>query len=140
MRSTWLVVPVVALASFVCGSFACSPHQVRTLERALPPAIEASCVLVRAFLNDGTAEEICATAEDLAPFVPELLSAREQPAQKEASARVVVAAALPAPARKLPRRRCVEWKIVNLADGGKEDSGGGSGADKSIRESERANR
>lgn len=144
MRRLGVWFALAALYAFAMWSclavLSCGPRGVEAFGRAIPPVVEASCVLVRAFLNDGTAEEICATAEDLAPFVPELLSAREQPAQKEAAARVVMAAALPAPTRKLPRRRCVEWQTVSLVrDGGKEGGADGSGTDASDRKAPSAN-
>lgn len=112
----------------------CTPQQARDLTRSTPAIVDASCVLLRALTDDGTTKEICATADELAPFLSELLSAHK--AEEDKPVTFMVAAALPAPKRKPPRRRCVEWRYLGTEDGGKGGDDGGRGIDASLRDAE----
>jgi len=102
---------------------ACSPSERRA---AVPAFTKAACVLLHAALSDGTTDTICATAEDLAPLVGTMIAAREEPEPARASLGFAVlepVAELPAPAKRVPRRRCVSWVPVSsraLADGGRD--------------------
>lgn len=117
----------LALA-FVCGGavaqIACSPAQRETVREVTPPATRALCVLLRAFSSSGTVDEVCATAEELAPFVPEILAARAERKDGRPVASTIaasVAFVMPEPPRPVPRRRCVAW--VDLSDAGARDGG-----------------
>jgi hypothetical protein len=98
-----LVVVLLAVA------FACSPAQ----RAAIPAEERAACVLLRAALPDTAT--VCATADELAPFVAELLAAQAAaPASTGA-----LAFSLPPPrgSRAPARRHCAAWTAV---DGGAE--------------------
>jgi hypothetical protein len=84
--------------------------------RLVEPATKMTCVVLRARTTSGTVDEICATAEELAPLVPELLAERAE-AEGPKPSRAFVAFALEAPAEPVTRRRCVAWRSLEL-DGG----------------------
>ncbi len=107
---------VAALFALIVAS--CTPAQ----REAVAPGVRASCVVLRALAQDGTVDEVCATAEELAPIVVELLSERaESPAAVSAP---LVAFSLPPSPRRVPRRRCVSWVAVGaLAPEGGTDGG-----------------
>lgn len=90
---------------------------------AVTPAVRATCILLRAFVADGTLHEVCATADELAPLVEEIIAEREQRAVPPPAA-VRVAFAVPAPQRAIPRRRCVQWQHVGADAGAAEVDGG----------------
>lgn len=106
-----VLVPALLVAS-------CTPAQ----EAAIPADVGAACVLIRAFSSSAAAAAVCATAEDLAPFVPAILAARgaEVSDGPDASARKLSPphvsaplhqiAALPAP-RRVSARTCVVWEV-----------------------------
>ena len=110
--------------AIVLGAFlavvACTPAQRAELAPAVPAFTRAVCVLIHGFTRSSGTDTVCATAEDLAPFVAELLAAR---AAEPASSSVRVAfaiAELPAPktARAPPRRRCALWvPVASLVNG-----------------------
>lgn len=89
----------------------CTPAQ----EAAIPSDVNAACVLIHAF-DSPLADAVCATAEDLAPFVPTILASRASNAASDASARKtapisvqrVQIAELPPP-RSVSTRTCVLW-------------------------------
>lgn len=110
-----LVFVVVVLSALVAGGEACTPAQ---REAAIAPAVRASCIVLRAIAQDGGVDEVCATAEDLAPFVVELLHSMSK-ARAEASppsSPPVVAFAMASPSRRVPRRRCAQWVPVARVD------------------------
>jgi hypothetical protein len=85
--------------------------------RYVEPATRMTCILLRAFTTDGTVDEICATAEELAPFVPELIATRAERGGPVPS-RAFVAYSFEAPINPVPRRRCVAWQVLPEVDGG----------------------
>lgn len=91
------------------------------------PAVKATCVVLRAVTTSGVVDEICATAEELAPFVAELIAERaEADGGAPPEVRPELAFKLPASPRRVPRRRCVQWApIVSTTDAG--DGGDGRG-------------
>jgi hypothetical protein len=108
-----------ASVGFVLGLLvACSPAQRETVREVAPPATRALCVLLRAFTSSGTVDEVCATAEDLAPFVSEILAQHAAREGREGAAvppGVALAFSMPAPARPVPRRRCVSWVTLSTS-------------------------
>lgn len=130
----------------VLGAFlavvACTPAQRAEVSPAVPAFTHAACVLIHGFARSSGADTVCATADDLAPFVAELLAARAaEPASS--SARVAFAVAeLPTPktARAPPRRRCALWvPVSSLVNGSSSDASAtqdaeaGSGQDAAAR-------
>jgi len=114
----WAV--AVALISFVCVS-ACDRQDARAVAPYVAPIVRATCVLVRALSTDGNRLEACATAEELAPFIEELLSARERSPARAESSGPILAFALTAPRRAVARRKCERWVTVSHdADGGSD--------------------
>jgi hypothetical protein len=95
---------VVLLGLGIVVVESCTPAQ----RHAVPAAERAICVVLRAS-GDPDAEAVCATADELAPFVAELLAAREG----GAVAAPIVAFSLPAPRRAPARRRCVSWLVLD---------------------------
>lgn len=83
------------------------------------PAEKATCVLIRAESPSGTADAVCAVADDLAPYVADILSRRAaMPAKLSpppADARTIV---LPLPTHPVERRRCSVWEHLPERDGG----------------------
>lgn len=125
-----LLVGVVGLALAVLGDVACTPKQAETAARIASPVVRASCVVLRAVLDDGTVNELCATAADLAPLLEEILRARKSgEVPTAATSTPLLAVALDPPPvaatyRRAPRRRCVAWQHV----GSYEDGGGSTDA------------
>lgn len=117
MMRAWLLV-----FCFACGIVvgACSPSSRETVREVAPPAQKALCILLRALTNSGTIDEVCATLDELAPFVPEILARRESGDAPPGAAQALrVAAAFEAPSRPVPRRRCVQWvDLASLRDAG----------------------
>jgi hypothetical protein len=116
------ILPV--LIAFVVGVVlaSCSPAHRETVREIAPPATRALCVLLRAMTSSGGIDEVCATAEDLAPFISEILAehaAREGREGAVMPSGVALAFSMPAPPRPVPRRRCVSW--VDLS--GSSDAG-----------------
>jgi hypothetical protein len=135
------------LLAFVAGlaiAGACTPAQ---MQAAAPALTRVACVLLHALANDGTTDTICASAEELAPLVPQLLADRaelgaEGPPEADAAPvslpapaptpvlvsrapavreTAVIVAELPAPRRRVVRRRCVAWTPVAFSgDAGKD--------------------
>lgn len=89
-------------------------------QHIVTPAVRASCILIRAFVSSGSMQEVCATADELAPLVEQIIADREEtsPQEQRASA-ASVAFSLPAPPKRVPRRRCVQWHVLG------DDSGTG---------------
>jgi hypothetical protein len=104
------VVVLLVLAAGACGTGA--DRSVRAVE----PAARMTCILLRALTTSGAVDEICATAEELAPFVPELIARRAEE-QGPTPARAFMAFSLEASPVAVPRRRCVAWRTFE-ADGG----------------------
>lgn len=124
MRSL-VAVALLAFGMFVAG-LACGPIPIEP-SHVVTPAANIACVLLRAFGADGTLQEVCATAEELAPLVEEVISQRElvPPSDQKASA-ATVAFSFPAPPRRVPRRRCVQWQHVGAEDSGGPESASGN--------------
>lgn len=111
-RAHPFVVAVIGLACTLLGAFACDRQDARALAPFIAPAAQIGCVLLRAFTSDGGKLEACATAEELAPFIEELLSNRERSPVAEPASRAVLAFSLEAPRRQVARRRCERWVTV----------------------------
>lgn len=126
-----IVWPLLAVAAFVAG-LSCSPASRKAIVDAAPGVERATCVILRA--TSPSAEDVCATADELTPFVDDLL-------KQLLAARAVegpppgpqVAFALTPPTRKraAAKRHCAAWVpvtplidagLVEPADGG-QDSG-----------------
>lgn len=110
-----------AFAFFVAG-VACAPGELVEPAHVVTPATKAACILIRAFVNEGTLREVCATAEDLAPLVEEIIAEREAAPAPSSAATTSVAFALSAPPRRVPRRRCVQWQHVGGNDSGPDSA------------------
>lgn len=106
------------LASCSSGEHAAAP---------LVPVIErASCVLLRAVTTSGTVDEVCATADELAPLISEILAMREagESPPHVAAMPPRMAAAMAPPPRRVARRRCLEWgEVPASSDGDASPSG-----------------
>lgn len=121
----WTVVRMVVFAIAIgfgvtctLEQASCTPEQIEHVRTVAPPVIRAGCVLLRAFTSDGALEEVCATAEELAPLVHEMIEERERSrvdSTPDAGA-PMLAFSFEAPRRRYPRRRCVTWTEV---DGGR---------------------
>lgn len=114
---------LVAFASGIVLGTGCTPQERRELAPALPAITEAACVVLRALGASSDVLEICATVDELAPYVPDIISERKR--RHEAPQTFGLAVKL-SPARSLrPSRRCVGW--VELAwskdDGGRGEPG-----------------
>jgi hypothetical protein len=77
-KIVWILLPLIAV---VVGS-ACTPFQ----RRMVVDAAQATCVLIRTNTDDQMVKEVCATAEELAPYVKQILSSRALAASASASA------------------------------------------------------
>jgi hypothetical protein len=121
-----LAAPALVLA-IALAIVACTPPHVETLQRRVVPAVKAACVLIRAFTGDGEQREACATVDELAPLLAEILGAREEGAARVPRAEDTEAVAvLPTPARAVPLRRCKRWERVQSSkDGGTRDPDAG---------------
>lgn len=105
-----------AVLAFVYGCAillftACTPAQRQTIETDVKkvepfvgPVEKIGCVIVRMITTDGDALEICATADELAPLVPQLLASREASDAGPPSG-LIIAASLPAPRVRVHRPR-----------------------------------
>ncbi len=138
-RISYAMFGAVAGAVLVALVAACTPEQISTVKSVAAPVVKGACVLLRAFTDDGLTLDICATAEELAPLIPELLEERAAPPPPEAAADAglvvpTLAFALEAPRKRITRRRCTAWQKVGAdADSGSgrdvaSRSEGGSGA------------
>ena len=109
-HAAFLVALALSVASAVTS---CTPAQGQDAINAAPALVGASCVLLHAFAHSGTADQVCATAEDLAPFVGAVLASRGSDASARKVSRpvaLVQVAELPRPASSVPARRCVAWE------------------------------
>jgi hypothetical protein len=107
----------VAVLAAIC---ACTPAERQEIIKDVPAAERATCVVLRAITHDGVVEEICATADELAPLVPDLVSDRG--ASDAAPPVGFVAMKLSAPTKRVPKRHCAVWVSV---DAGKDGGDGG---------------
>jgi hypothetical protein len=138
------------LGGLLCGWLAfeitaCTPAQ-REIAAVVVPAVQrGACVILRALAPDGVTDTICATADELAPFVRTLLEERTEEAPKLSSgagpaevapARLALAvklepvAELPAPPRRVAKRRCAHWVPVlssSSADAASSDASAEAG-------------
>lgn len=111
-----LLIPLLLAVLTVAVSASCTPSARRELAPLVVPLERAGCVLLRHETG-----EVCATADELAPFLAELLQARRDEPQDAGSA--VIAFALTAPRHPHPRRRCVAWVPTVSLDAGPVDAG-----------------
>ena len=113
---------VLGVVFIVLGLVDCGPGGVEP-EHVITPAFKATCILIRAFVSSGTMQEVSATADELAPLVEEIIAEREatSPQEQRASA-ATVAFSMPAPPKRVPRRRCIQWHVLG-DDGGTGDAG-----------------
>lgn len=127
-RSVTTSILLLALG-FSAGAVACTPRDREAVTPLVKPATSITCILLRALTTSGTVDEVCATADELAPYVTDILARRElgDAGEDVAEASSFVAMAMPAPRRRVPRRRCVSWvSIASLGDAGRaglEDGG-----------------
>lgn len=118
---------LIGLAMMVLvGLVDCGPGGIEP-SHIITPATRVTCILLRAFTESGTLEEVCATAEELAPLIEEIIAEREEiaPQEQKASA-ATVAFSLAAPPKRVPRRRCMQWQYLG-GDGGTGDASSGRG-------------
>lgn len=121
---------VVGVALFAADP-ACTPQQAQDVAHVAPPLLHAGCVVIHA-LDPGSKEDgLCATADELAPFLGELAASRRAaapPADAGAGAMmarssallkvppgVTAVADLGAPRAALPRRECSVWVVSPAA-------------------------
>lgn len=113
---------VLAFGALGAVDVACTPAQRAELAPLVAPGERASCVLLRAFTTSGTVDTVCATADDLAPYVADLLAAKAE--EPPPAVEPVVAFAAAAPRRRVSRRRCAWWLPVGPRDAGASLDGG----------------
>lgn len=125
MSRACVALAIVLAFGLGAASSSCTPKDREALAPAIAPAIKAGCVLLRALFKDGTASDLCVTAEDLAPLVSEIIAEREERGPETVPAGPVVAFAIKEEAkpRLAPKRRCAAW--VNVPSS--KDAGRGSG-------------
>lgn len=94
-------------------SVACTPAQ-----RAAVPTIEKdACILLR-LAGDPTINSVCATADDLAPFIPTIIASQKEEADAGHVSQPMVAFAMPISTKRPPaKRHCTTWIYV---DAGKD--------------------
>lgn len=110
--------PLLLLLVGVGFGAACSPRDRESVAPFVGPVVRATCILLRAFMKDGTTSEVCATAEDLAPLVSEIISEREERGEPPPTG-PIVAFAMPPPKKLQAKRRCAAWVPVESSkDGG----------------------
>lgn len=83
-RSLFLALLALAVAAIVA---ACAPPSSPGEGGAhvpIAPIVDVSCVLLR-LVGNGRVDEVCATAEELAPYVPDLIAARDEDGDASAS-------------------------------------------------------
>lgn len=107
------------VGAFLAVVGACSPAQQKAVEAEIPALTHEACVILHDVAQDGKADTVCATADDLAPLVPTILAARTESSDagpgvaRAAMARVTVPIAeLPTPTKRAARRRCVAWMLL----------------------------
>lgn len=109
MRRSTLTSILLLVLGFSAGGLACMPGDREAVAPLVKPATSITCILLRAFTTSGAVDEVCATADELAPYVTDILARREAgdvEAGDVAQASSFVAMAMPAPRRRVPRRRC----------------------------------
>lgn len=116
---------VLTLACMLVAA-SCTPKDREALAPIVTPAIKAGCVFLRALFKDGTTNDICVTAEDLAPLVSEILAEREERAPEAPPPGPVVAFAIKEGAipRPAPKRRCAVWVPVESSKDAAADARG----------------
>jgi hypothetical protein len=125
MKLRAFALAAVLASSVLAVDASCSPAFEKDAGALVVPAVRAGCVLLRMLTDDGGVDEVCATAEDLAPFVGEIALAHASNADAGAPEAAPLLAFTVAPSkRKAPRRRCVQWALVsdagvNGGDGGR---------------------
>ena len=113
------------------SAWACTPAQQRAVEQATPAAERVMCVVLRAASTDGTVSDICATADELAPLVPQLLAQRAEGSAPPPEAPLLAAFSMPSPSRRTPKRRCVSWMALPAGASGVADASSEGGRDAS---------
>ena len=115
---------VLAFGSVLMCGPACTPADRAAVAQTAPSAIEGACVLLHALAKSGAADSVCATAEDLAPFVGVVLATRAADAPSTSARRAPrpsvprrQIAELPAP-RTTATRTCVLWREELASDAG----------------------
>lgn len=119
---TFLLSLAISLSLVDCGPGGIEPAHV------IGPATRVTCILLRAFTESGTLEEVCATADELAPLIEEIIAEREEKAPIEQTAsKATVAFSFAAPPRRVPRRRCTQWQYLGGLDSGTRDADSSGG-------------
>lgn len=90
----------------------CSPADRAELAPLVKPAERLACIVLRALTTSGDVDEVCATADELAAYVPDLLASRGE-APRAVESKMAVAFAVPPPKRPVPRRHCAMWVPVD---------------------------
>jgi len=121
---------VLVVVACVASAWSCTPAQLATVKEAAPVVERVLCVILRAASTDGTVSEICATADELAPLVPQLLAQRAEGVDPPA-APLLAAFKMPAPTRRTARRRCVSWMPLPARTSGVVDASEEGGRDAS---------
>lgn len=117
-------VALVLIFCVVLSDTGCTPDQ----RAAIEPGVRVGCILLRALSTSGAVDEVCATADELAPYVSDILAKREAAELGDvAEASSFVAFSMPTPARRIPRRRCVSWVPVPKRVSYETEDGGDGG-------------
>lgn len=123
MKKLLLVAFFALLCTFGLNLLAsCTPADRAAIVEATPAAERAACALIRATSTDGKALDLCVTADELAPLVPELLRARAENPPADAGAPLVAFQLSSKRSRAPPLRHCSQWTFV---DAGALDAGAG---------------
>jgi hypothetical protein len=122
---------LLAVVACVCSAWACTPSQQQRAVEAAPFVERVLCVVLRAASTDGTVSDICATADELAPLVPQLLAQRAEGSAPPPAAPLLAAFKMPAPSKRTPKRRCVAWMPLPAGTSGTVDASSEGGRDAS---------
>lgn len=116
-RAFWPILASIVLPGAMCQAVAC--HEGPLPGKLVTPGVKAGCILLRAITEDGTVDEVCATAEDLAPLIGEILAEHDKNRAAAEKASPLVAFTIAPPKRPAPKRRCSQWVTLSaLHDGG----------------------
>lgn len=119
----WMAIQVCLALGVAVAAVSCLPKE--DLGKTVPAAERATCALLRVLTPDGAIQEICATADDLAPFISDLLAARDEASKKGEVVeplRVAAAVTLPPPKKRVAQRHCVKWEPVAAPKQGGADA------------------
>ncbi len=116
-RMAFVFVALFALVSVVAA--ACSPADRQAVAPFVAPSEAGACALIKALAPSGTVDSVCATANDLAPYVADILARHASAPAKLSGPAPQPAIVLPMPTRVVERRRCTVWEhLPDPPDGG----------------------